>query len=436
MRLRTHVVCATALAAGLAASAAGAAVITVTTTLDDTIDNGNCTLREAILSANFDFPYDQCTEGVGYDVVLVPAGTYTLTKVGADDVGVYGDLDIFTEMAVTGVGTDQTIIDGDGEDRVFDIVSADVDLELMTIRNGQVLAGERGGCIRIDDQDGTGGDQDVMLDGVRVTGCQADGPGGGLAAQVDDLSVLTIRESAFDGSGTAGGGVGGGGLLFALGSSGSVVIERSSFTGSTDGACVYLSGQNQGSRLEATVRSSTVAHCQNQGVYANHTDVELEFATLAGSQSDGLYIANSGDLTIGGTIVDSVDCFSNTVFLSTGDNLYADSGWACNHGPPSTFTDRMVATPADLRLVDAPVQSGSWRPSLPPRGDSLAVDGGGLTCPAEDQDGRSRPLDNDGDGGSLCTLGAVETAAPVMYELPFDDGFESGDTSAWSDAVG
>src|SRR5947208_11529776 len=47
--------------------------------------NGACTLRAAVMQANFT---------AGADNIILPAGTYTLTRAGDDDAAVLGDLDI------------------------------------------------------------------------------------------------------------------------------------------------------------------------------------------------------------------------------------------------------------------------------------------------------------------------------------------------------
>ncbi len=52
------------------------------------------------------------------------------------------DLDITSAITITGVSTNSTIVDGGGNDRVFDIqAGADVTLRLMTIRNGDATNG-------------------------------------------------------------------------------------------------------------------------------------------------------------------------------------------------------------------------------------------------------------------------------------------------------
>ena len=56
--------------------------ITVTTTEDELIDNGKCSLREAIMAANTQTAVDTCgTEG--FDTIYLPSGIYTLTITGS-----------------------------------------------------------------------------------------------------------------------------------------------------------------------------------------------------------------------------------------------------------------------------------------------------------------------------------------------------------------
>lgn len=58
------------------ASLAGAATITVNTLADELNADGDCSLREAVESANFNAAVDACTAGTaGADLILLPAGT-------------------------------------------------------------------------------------------------------------------------------------------------------------------------------------------------------------------------------------------------------------------------------------------------------------------------------------------------------------------------
>ncbi len=99
---------------------------------------GTCTLRAAVQETN--------SLG-GTNTVLLPAGTYTLTIPGADeDLAATGDLDIMTDLTVTGADRSSTIIDGNGLDRVFHHLdlfptSTRFVLSHVTVRNGTASQG-------------------------------------------------------------------------------------------------------------------------------------------------------------------------------------------------------------------------------------------------------------------------------------------------------
>src|SRR5437764_15276837 len=66
--------------------------------------NNNCTLRAAIMQADF----------VGSSTIGLAAGTYKLTRAGYDDDALVGDLDIKHDLIIQGAGSATTIIDGNG----------------------------------------------------------------------------------------------------------------------------------------------------------------------------------------------------------------------------------------------------------------------------------------------------------------------------------
>src|SRR3989304_4976715 len=106
---------------------AHAATITVNTTADELNADGDCSLREAITAANTDAASDACTAGSGADTITVPAGTHTLSL---------GELDVWSDMTISGAGAADTIIDGDGLSGVFNIASegsADVVISDLTV---------------------------------------------------------------------------------------------------------------------------------------------------------------------------------------------------------------------------------------------------------------------------------------------------------------
>ena len=75
-------------------------------------------LREAVIAAN---------NTAGADTIVLGSGTYALTRNGAgESFASTGDLDIRSDITITGVNGAQTIISGSGiSDRIFDIHSGD-----------------------------------------------------------------------------------------------------------------------------------------------------------------------------------------------------------------------------------------------------------------------------------------------------------------------
>ena len=92
---------------------AQAATITVTTPTDEVTVNGTCSLREAIRAANTDITIDGCTAGSGGDIVVIPAGIYTLTLTDTVQASGYAThIQITSSLQLVGAGRDQTIISG------------------------------------------------------------------------------------------------------------------------------------------------------------------------------------------------------------------------------------------------------------------------------------------------------------------------------------
>jgi len=83
---------------------------------------------------------------------------------------------------------------------------------------------------------------------------------------------------------------------------------------------------------------------------------------------------------------------------------------------------------ADVMLGVLADNGGPIMTHLPETGCPAIDSGDDALCPATDQRGYVRPWD--GDGQTRCDRGAVELGAPF-----FADGFETGDTIAWSNTV-
>jgi CSLREA domain-containing protein len=165
---------------------------------------------------------------------------------------------------------------------------------------------------------------------------------------------------------------------------------------------------------------------------------------------------DEGDLS-GGAInalrsdVDLTDCEvrDNSAPSPTSSSNGIGGGIASTGGDPFATLGGNLESPGDTcGLTDASDQADVADPLLGPLADhggftfthlplpgSPAIDQA-LTanCLADDQRGNARPLDGDSVPPAECDVGSVEVVFGETDAL-FADGFESGDTSAWSATV-
>ena len=180
-------------------SAALGATIEVNTGIDAVANDGHCSLREAVTSANLHAaPFSgagECASGTGGDVVVLPAGRFVLSIPGrGDDNNDSGDLDISAVgLTLRGAGAGLTTVDASHVDRVIDVLAgAAVTIEGVTITGGAT-------------QDGTSGMD--MSGGFDVTA--GDGGAGEAGGGVRNLGALTIQDSVVTGNAAGSGGRGG-----------------------------------------------------------------------------------------------------------------------------------------------------------------------------------------------------------------------------------
>jgi CSLREA domain-containing protein len=436
-QLRTHLylVTLTIVAAGLSLNAVVARVgqpstISVTTTNDDFTNNGNCSLREAIRAANTDSAVDACPAGDGADTILLPAGVYTLSIIGANEnADATGDLDLASDLTIHGAGADTTIIDGHQLDRVFDIqLLATITITSLTIQNG-ASGDNSGGAIL---HSGAA----LTLTQVAVVG-NSTRTGGGIASTsaliLNDSSIrdniafdrgggiwstgtLTITNSTVSrNSAGRGGGINSAGTLFitssavisntaerggGLTNTGAITMTNSTISGNQAGH-----GGGIDSLGELAITSSTIS--------ANHA-----------SQGGGMF-NNGGRITIGSTILagnandagSSPNCVGT--LISKGYNLFQSPQDCIIDG--DTTGNR---TTTDARLGPLSDNGG---PTLTHALllESPAIDAGSLpscssldACLPSDQRGESRPRDGDGDGQARCDIGAYELQHPDSAPYP------------------
>jgi len=438
----------------LAPAGAFAATIPVTTLADVDVVDGACSLREAIVAANTDAPYADCPAGGGDDrIELASSGTVVLAS----------SLPLLAEGAtVAGSGSSKSAIDGGGSYRIFALPGpANGATDRLRLEGLRITGGrwDSGGAASV------GSDRSLEVIDCVLDGNLAEDFGGALSGlgaasvRIERSVVIDNRALSRDGGGIA--------VTFAesLEILDSTVAGNVSQLANGGGILAYAVDQ-------VTIRRSTIsgnsAGDHGGGIEQVGGTGTIEYATLAGNAADGdgdevgwgggIDVAGVGatiglvDTVVSGNLDGSAadgDCPDlnhrlTADFASAGFNLIGDN--SCVEGPfpagePNVNGD-LVGTPAapiDARLGEL-ADYGGPTPTHRPLADSPVVDQG--ACPGEiaDQRGFSdpgtglRPVDDppvaDRDDG--CDIGAVEREPDPPPDLPFADGFETGDASRWS----
>jgi len=128
------------------------------------------------------------------------------------------------------------------------------------------------------------------------------------------------------------------------------------------------------------------------------------------------------NLEAGGAVLGNCSEESPAIVTSLDFNLADDL--TCN----LVGVDDLVV--ADVLLASLADNGGPTMTHLPETGSPAIDSGDDGMCPDIDQLGNIRPWDGDDDGQAHCDRGSVELGAPL-----FADGFETGDTDAWSNTV-
>ncbi len=444
-----------------AATSLKANTIVVNTSNDELNQDGDCSLREALVSANRDTAIDACVLGSGDDVIMLSAGHYELSITGAEeDHSETGDLDVRDNVRIIGLA-DDTTIDGNDIDRVFHVLNAEMSIENLSIEHGRALNGgglkcEDGGRLEVTntrlwlnhaDEDGGGiycRDGLVMLNSM-VYSNTAGNNGGGIWAY-----YLSIRESLFsyNAAGRNGGGIsasdgnvydsviehnssgnGGGGISAAyVGILNSTINHNlADFGGGVFGVDIALTRStvsNNTARLdgggvsfgsEGWITESTLSGniaLRHGGGYngACHNGCFITASTIANNNAgifgNGIY--NTQQTRLQKTLVaqnGTENCVGN--IISQGYNLDNDNSCELIASTDLSGVDNALISP----LQD----NGGLTKTHALLIGSPAIEAGGITsCRLTDQRGVSRPAKgNDSPGEARCDIGAYEVSADL-----------------------
>jgi CSLREA domain-containing protein len=377
---------------GLTTPPASAAVITVNTTADENATGVECSLREAIRSANENAAIGGCASGAaGPDTIVLPPGTYTLSIGPAgDDLGASGDLDVIEDLTISGGGTATTIINGALVDRVFDVLPGvgTATIADVTITGGQAGGDTNGGGIDVDEAT-------LVLDRVHVTGNHATEYGGGIHT---DTAILLISNSAITNN-------------RADDDSGGIDHIDGTAPGPSVLTNVTISGNASGSSTEdgwgGGIGASQPISLNNATIVGNSVT-----AAVAGSGGGGIAAMDApSDVTMmntliaGNTAPEGPDCYLTV--NSQGYNLVRN-GDQCVIAPGPGDKIGTAGAPVEPLLAPLADNGGPTPTHALPKG-SPAINGGNPAAP--------------GSGGSACTAtdqrGLARNCDIGAYELVF-----------------
>jgi len=363
----------------------------VSTSSDVVADDGLCSLREAITSANTNAASGasagECPAGSSStpDVIALGATTYALAIPGAsEDANQTGDFDVEDSVVIRGAGANATAIDGSSLDRVFDIVRspAQVTIEALTIRNGDAGSQSNGGGVR----------NVGVLSVVRSTIAGNHATNGGGIYNIDFASVVdsTLADNAA---------LSGGALL----NLGTVSVTRTTFSGND----ASFGGAIQSDGLLRLTNSTVTGNSADQGGAIRAFQwLIMSQSTVAGNTASvigGIDNSRVTNGTVGGSIVANNsggncasavgDGGSNLTFPVSDDSC--GGTWLVGDPRLGPLADNGGLT--ETRALT----TGSEAVDRIPASDSA--------CTTTDQRGVDRPV------GPGCDVGA--------YELEYVDGY-------------
>ena len=334
----------------------------VVNSLADTSGGVNCTLRDAILAANWNAVRGGCSAGApGADTITFGVtGTITLTG------GLGGPLanEPLTILGPTGGIT----LDGVGLYQVFS-VSSQAALTISNLTLANAFSGSGGGAVVAWCNHCT-----LNVDHVTFIGNRSNGgiqAGGALFSSVS--ATTTITNSAFISNTAPNGG--------AIANYGTLNVTNSTFISNTASNGAAITNQYTGT---TTIVNSTLANnFGNSGVQTSGTAITLRntiIANTSGANCSGDVIDGGFNLDFGGTITNS--CGATIPML---DPVLGVLG---NHGGKTQTIVLLPASPAINAII------------------------GNANCPLTDQRDVRRAV------GLWCDIGAYEAASIVGF-FPF-----------------
>ena len=362
---------------------------------------GACTLRAAVMEANV-FP--------GNDAVVLPEGTFRLSPTGDnEDLGVTGDLDVLESLDISGTGSDATIIDGFGGDRIFHVPGASsLSVASLTLKRGSA---NEGGAIlsagpgplsvtnvRFERNLANTGSAIRHADGpLTIVGCDFDAnvagwPGGTVTKT--GLGALSIATSTF----TANTGSGPGGA---------VSFDGADFVNVSDCQFAANSGGSGGSVWVNAALGFAMANCRFDDSQSNGNGGAISYFGPGDVVLSGLTVTNALAGGVGGAI--HADADGN---LSVTNSTFTQNAAGYAGGALYYYSETGALTLRDVTFDGNGAFGG-------PAGAFYSNATGALTLERVDVE---RNFSDDAGGGAL----AYNAESGSMVGVRFVDNFTNG----------
>jgi CSLREA domain-containing protein len=399
-----------ALALSLCMSPLQAATITVDTLNDELNNDGDCSLREALESANTDTGVDDCDSGAGADVINIPAGTISLTS---------GQMTLSTDIDIRGAGMNDTVIDAQSGSRIFNVTDSSgvaystIIIDGLTLTNGDSGTFNGGAIYSI---------ENLAVSNLKLeSNTAANGGGLYIQAGIFDIDSVYIKNNRATATGVSGVGNQGGGGLFVSSSLASGSIKNSAFIGNhsnqhsgaiwfqagdLDISNTTLSGNSADSCIGGILVTGNTATFNNVTIVENSARNCGAGAGIYAWSGGGSLNASLRNSIVSGNLVNAsaADLYGQGGhILSRGFNLYTQAaGSITSTANPGTdivsqphgllgLTETDTTAYHNARTGSLAVEAGN---------DLVAPGSGGDACEATDQRGIARP-------NGACDIGAV-----------------------------
>ncbi|WP_058642362.1 tandem-95 repeat protein [Pseudacidovorax intermedius] len=298
------------------------ATYTVTSVLDQGVVPG--TLRWAI---------DQANAQAGTDtIVFAVDGTFSLAGLPllasqSEDGNASGDLDITDSVEIVGNGAGRTIIDGGGQDRVFDVRGGSVTLSGMTIQNG---ASAQGGGVRVVQNAALTLNDAVVQNN---NGYNRQGKGGGI--YTDGRLALNRTRVQQNGDGSAR--VNGAGIY--VDTHGSLNANDAELSqnraGNTDGGGIYVHAGASAILQRATLADNSATFGGGVDNFGAFSGTNITFSGNSASQYGGAAWTSGSFVLDHATVADNSAPDAGGVYaangFTAGNSLFANNGGGNSH---------------------------------------------------------------------------------------------------------